>query len=86
MAWLKDFIIKKFNIKDLKKVKTIIDSYVTKNLNIKILKINQLAFIHDFFKSNNIIDFNLVNISMKTKCFIDITKLENYKKSEIKLY
>lgn len=40
LTWLKDFITKKYNIKDLRKVKSIIKQQITKNLNIGTLKID----------------------------------------------
>lgn len=40
LTQLKDFIAKKYNVKDLGKVKSIIKQQITKNLNIETLKID----------------------------------------------
>ena len=64
----------------------IIGWQVTKNLDTKILKIDQSAFIYNFFKSENITNCNFVNILMKTRYFINIQKSGNYKKAKIKPY
>ena len=74
------------NVKNLRKVKIIIRCQVTTDLDIKTLKINQSVFIYEFFESENMIDCNFVNISIKTKYIIDIQEPRNYKKVEIKPY
>lgn len=86
LAWFKNFITWKYIIKDLKKVKIIIGKQVTKDFDTKMLKIVLLAFIHNFFKSKNIIDCNFINILIKTRYFINIQKLKDYKKNKIKSY
>lgn len=55
----------KYNIKNLKEVKMIIDQQITYNFNVEILKINQLAFIQNFLKEENLINCNFVNIPIK---------------------
>lgn len=45
LKWLKDQLMKKFNIKDLKKVKTIIGWEITQNLIAGTLKIDQKEYI-----------------------------------------
>lgn len=72
LTCLKDSIIKKYNMKNLKKVKIIIMQQIIRDLDIRILEINELAFIYNFFKSKNMIDCNFVNTSIKIGCFIDI--------------
>ena len=50
------------------------------------LKIDQSAFIHEFFKSENMINCNSINILMKAGYFINMQKPRDYKKAEIKPY
>ena len=86
LAWLKDSIAKKYNVKDLEEVKTIIGWQITRDLDTKTLKIDQSAFIHNLFKSENIANYNSVNIPMKARYFIDIQEPEDYKEAKIKSY
>lgn len=62
-------------MKNLKEVKTIIRWQVTKNLNIKILKIYQSIFIYNLLKNENITNYNCINIPIKVRYFIDMQKL-----------
>lgn len=70
-------------MKNIRKIQTIIGCQVTKDLKAKILKIDQSAFIQNFFKSENII---YCNILIKTRYFIEILKYNGYEKAEIKSY
>lgn len=45
------------------------------------LKIDQSAFMRDFFKSENMIGCNAVAISMKEGYFIKMQEINDYKKS-----
>ena len=70
-------------MKDLGEFKIIIGQQVTKNFDIKMLKIDQSAFIRNFFDSENM---TYSNIPMTTGCFINMQKPEDYKKAKIKSY
>lgn len=72
LAQLIKFITRKYYVKNLRKVKTIIVWYVIRDLNTKTLKIDQLAFIQNFSKSENMIDYNFVNILIKARYSINI--------------
>lgn len=72
LAWLKDFLAKKYNIKNLGEIKIIIKWQVIKDLNTKMLKIDQLIFIYNLFKSENMNDYNSINILIKSRYFIDM--------------
>lgn len=50
------------------------------------LKIDQSAFIYNLFEYKNMTNYNSINILMKARFFIDIQKLGDYEKLEIKLY
>ena len=86
LAWLKDSIAKKYNMKDLGKVKTIIGWQVTRDIDTKTLRIDQSAFICDFLESENMTNYNSINIPMKARCFIDIQKPGDYEEAKIKPY
>ena len=86
LAWLKDSIAKKYNVEELKEVKTIIRWQITRDFDTKMLKIDLSAFIHNFHKKKNMTNCNTVNIGMKARCFIDMQEREDYEKVEIKLY
>ena len=86
LAWLKDSIVKEYNVKDLREVKIIIRWQVTRDLDTGTLKIDQSAFIRNLLESENMTDCNSVNIPMKVGCFIDMQELGDYKEAEIKPY
>lgn len=62
----------KYNIKNLYKIRIIIRWQITYNLKAKILKINSLIFIQDFFENKKFSNYNLGNMLMKTSSFINI--------------
>lgn len=78
--------MKKYNVKDLEKVKIIIRWQVIRDFDIEMLKIDQSAFINNVFKSKNITDYYFVNNLIKAKYFIDMQVLGNYEEAEIKPY
>lgn len=86
LDWIKQKLKDKFNIKDLEKMKTIIGWQVTWDWELSILRINQLAFICDFVKEEDIRNCNPISIPMKAKNFIKIQDKKDYKKANIKVY
>lgn len=81
---LKLLLTKKYNTKNLGKVKTIIRQQITRNSTIGTIKINQLAFIRNLVIKKNITNYNTLVILVKARLSIKIVDLNNYK--EIKLY
>lgn len=73
-----------YNIKDLGEVKTIIGWQITQRPSI--IKIDQLAFIHNHIKEEGMRDYNLVNTPMKAGNFIEMQDEDNYKKVNLKIY
>lgn len=86
LQWLKITITKEYNMKDLGEVCTIIGWQVIRDLKAETLKIDQSAFIQDLLESENITDYNSVNIPMKAGCFIKMSEHNDYEEVEIKLY
>lgn len=50
------------------------------------LKIDQIAFIHDLPEEKDLTRYNLVNIPIKASNTIDINKTSYYKEADIKIY
>lgn len=73
-------------MKDLEEVYIIIRWHIIRNHIAGTLKIDQTSFIQNFIESKNETNYNSVNIPIKPGCFIEISKLHNYKKVDIKLY
>lgn len=73
-------------MKDLGKVRTIIEWQVTRNHAAGTLKINQTFFIRNLIKSKNMTDYNSVNIPIKVGYFIEMSKPGDYEEVDIKSY
>lgn len=48
--------------------------------------INQSVFIQNLLEEKHLIGYNPVNIPMKTSSFIEISKVSNHKKANLKAY
>lgn len=79
-------LAKEYIIKNLCKVKTIINWQVTKNKIDKTIKINQLVFIRDLVIEKKLIKYNVNNISIKTKLTIEITNINDYEEINLGRY
>lgn len=77
---------KKYSIKDLGKVKIIIDWQIPCNLSTQILKINQSFFICNLVIKKSLTNCNSNIIFMKAGSAIEMIKYNNYKNIKIKLY
>lgn len=80
---LKKLLAKKYNVKNLGKVKTIIDQQIIKDMAVYIIIINQSAFIRNLVIKKGLIEYNTNVILIKTGSIIEITKLYDYKKTKL---
>lgn len=80
---LKKLLAKKYNVKNLGKVKTIIDQQIIKDMAVYIIIINQSAFIRNLVIKKGLIEYNTNVIPIKTGSIIEITKLYDYKKTKL---
>lgn len=83
---LKKLMATKYNIKNLSEVKTIIGWQVTKDMARRIIKINQTAFIKDLVIEEGLTNCNTNVIPMKAKSAIEMSKPNNYNKTNIHTY
>lgn len=83
---IKQYFKGKYNVKDLRKIKTIISWQVIQNIKASTPKIDQSALIQNLLKEENLSNCNSVNISMKADNLIKINNVNNYEKTNIKTY
>lgn len=83
---VKKELVTEYNIKNLRKVITIIGWKIIRDLRTQTLKINQSAFIHNFVIKEGLTNGNSIVISIKTGSAIKINKYDDYKEIKIKLY
>lgn len=72
LDWTKKKLKRKYNIKDLGEIKTIIEWQLTQNHKLSILEIDQSVFICSLVEEKNMQDCNLVNIPIKIGNFINM--------------
>lgn len=80
---LKEFFIKKYNIKNLGKVKIIIRWQINRNAAICIIKIDQSAFIKNLVIKKKIINYNANFILIKVGFMIEMKNPKDYKKTKL---
>lgn len=83
---LKKLLAKKYNMKNLGKVKIIIRCQITRNTKTHIIKIDLLALIRDLVIEKKFIKCNLNIIPIKSESAIEILKLEDYNKTYLYIY
>lgn len=83
---LKQILSRKYDMKNLKKVKTIISWQVKRDLGIRKFKIYQSVFIKNLVNKKNLINCNSPTIPIKAKSTIEMSKLNNYIKADLATY
>lgn len=83
---LKQQLLKKYDMKNLGKLKTIIGWQITRDLVWGTMKINQSACIKDLIIKKDLIDSNATIIPMKAGLAIDMPDTDNYKKIKLLKY
>ncbi len=78
--------MKKYYVKNLKKMQIIIKWQMTRDLKDKTLKIDQFTIIQYLFKSKNVNNYNSIYILMKESYFMEISKPSDYNKVDLKFY
>lgn len=83
---LKNMLISKYQVKNLSKIKTIIEYQITRYIIVYTRKINQSTFIRDLVIDKGLIKKNINVISMKSGLAIKIFKSKNYDKTDFNKY
>lgn len=81
---LKKLLAKKYEMKDLQKVNTIIGWQITRDTAVRTMKIDQSAFIRDLVIKEGLIECTNANvISMKIGSTIKIIEPDDYKETDL---
>ena len=83
---LKKLLGKKYEMKDLGEVKTIIGWQITRDLAVRTIKIDQSAFIRDLVIEEGLTNCNANVIPMKVGSAIEINDSEDYEETELREY
>lgn len=83
---LKKLLAKKYEMKDLGEVKTIISCQITRDIAAHTIKIDQSVFIRDLVIKKRFTECNTNVIPMKAGSVIKIIKLDNYEETELREY
>ena len=78
LEWLKDQLMKEFNMKDLEEVKTIIGWEITRDFAIGTLKIDQKRYIRDLLKSEEMISCHPTVLPVKAGSTFFIDQATNH--------
>ena len=78
---LKRCFAKKYDLKNLRKVKTIIGWQISRDTVLNIMKIDQLVFIKDLVIKKRLIEYNPNVIPIKVGSAIDISKVGDYEEN-----
>lgn len=81
---IKESLFKKYHVKDLGEVKTIIGWQITRNT--MSIKIDQSAFIQDPVIGKNLANCNANVVQMKASLSIDMTEANYYKEENVHTY
>lgn len=83
---LKEFLIKKYDTKNLGEVQTIIRWQINRNAMMGAIKIDQSVFIKDLVIEKRLTNYNTNVISMKVGSLIKIGDPKNYKETDLWTY
>lgn len=78
--------MRKFNIKNLKKVNTIIKQEIAQDFAANILKIDQKKYIQDILKSKKMILYNSTIFPVKTSSTFFLNQISNYQQANLTTY
>lgn len=78
--------MKKFNMKDLEKAKTIIGQKITQEFTVEILKIDQKKYIQNFLKSKKITLYYSTVFLVKAKSFFFLDQVEDHRQADLAAY
>ena len=78
--------MKKFNIKDLKEVKTIIGLVITRDFVANTLKIDQKKYIQDFLESKGMTSYHLTVFLVKTGPIFFLDQVSNHQQIDLIAY
>lgn len=83
---LKKSLLREYDIKDIRDAKTIISWQVIRDLDTKILRICQLAYIRDLFEEKNLTNYNAPTILIKARLAIEMNKPDDYNEANFTTY
>ena len=80
---LKENLSKKYDMKNLGEVKTIIGWQITRNLSTRTIRVSQLAYIRDLLEEENLTNCNAPTIPMKAGSFIEMNEPDDYDEANL---
>lgn len=80
---MKASLSREYNVKDPRKIKTIIRWQITKDPVIQTIKINQSAFIRDLVMEESLDNCNANIVPMKARFSIDMSDADAYKEEDL---
>lgn len=83
---LKQSLVEEYNMKDFRKIKTIIEWQIDWNTIADTIKVYQSAFVQDLVIDERLIDYNANIIPIKAGLFIKMTDLEDYNEANLYIY
>ena len=83
---LKQSLAKKYDIKNLGEVKTIIGWQINQDTAVGTIKIHQSAFVQDLVIKEGLTDYNSNIIPMKAGLSIEMSEPENYGEADLRSY
>ena len=86
LEWLKDQLIKEFNMKDLGEVKTVIGWEITRDLAIGTLKIDQKGYIQDLLESEGMTFCHPTVLPVKAGSTLFLDQADDYQQAELIAY
>ena len=86
LEWLKDQLLKEFNMKDLGEVKTIIEWKIKRDLATSTLKIDQKGYIQDLLESEGMISCHPTVFPVKAGSTFFLDHAGNYQQADLITY
>ena len=83
---LKVSLIIKYKIKDLGEIKIIIGWQIIRDLAIRTIRVSQFAYIKNLLEEKNFTNCNTPTILMKAGSSIEMSKLYDYDKANLRKY
>lgn len=86
LSWLKDQLIKEFNMKDLGEAKTIIGWKITQDLTAGTLKIDQKEYIRDLLESEGMTSCHPTVLPVKAGSSFFLDQVGDYQQADLAVY
>lgn len=86
LDWLKNQLIKEFDLKNFDKAKTVIEWEIIRDLQAKSLKINQKGYIWDLLEAEKMNSYYPTIFSMKVESMFSFDQVVDYFKADQIIY